>query len=173
MTNETSIAYVAGLIDGEGCIRVKKSKAYKCQGRSTPGYHASIQIKMTDKGAIEFVASVLGGWHYVQRSALRSGRPLYTWQVSDLKAETAIKVVLPYLRVKKAQAEAVLSLRQLQAEGRKHRTKIVGYRDFPNQYGTVRQVPNKSFSDEYVARCEKLFQACKRLNRVGLAALAD
>jgi hypothetical protein len=40
--SDTTLAYIAGLIDGEGYIGVKKSGAYKCQGRKTPGYHARI-----------------------------------------------------------------------------------------------------------------------------------
>jgi hypothetical protein len=170
---ETDIAYCAGIIDGEGCIRIKKSKAYRCQGRATPGYQASIQAKMTHRGAIEFLCGVLGGWHYLQKSALKSGRPLFTWQASDLKAETALRTLLPFLRVKREQAGLVLALREWQRDGAKHRTKVVGHRDFPNSHGTVRRVPNLAFSDEYVAECERLFLACKRLNRVGVAALAD
>lgn len=168
---DTDIAYVAGLMDGEGCIRIKKAKAYKCQGRVTPGYHASVQIKMVDQDAIEFACSVLGGWHYLEKSALKSGRPLFTWQVSDQKAEDALRIVLPYLRVKRKQAAKVIELRELQRDGTKHRTKVVGYRNFPNKYGTPRQVPNLSFSDEYVTQCEALFQQIKIMNRVGVAAL--
>lgn len=170
---ETDIAYCAGLVDGEGCVRIKKSKAYKCQGRATPGYHASLQAKMVDRGAIEFLANTLGGWHYTQRSALKSGRPLFTWQLTDLKAETTLRTLLPFLRVKKEQALLVLALRDLQRDNKKHRTKVIGYRNFPNKYGTPRQVPSLAFTDEYVAECERLFLACKRLNRVGLAALEE
>jgi hypothetical protein len=36
---ETDIAYIAGLIDGEGYIGIKKDKGYQCQERKTPGYH--------------------------------------------------------------------------------------------------------------------------------------
>lgn len=173
MTDPLDIAYCAGLIDGEGCIRIKKSKAYECQERKTPGYHAMIQVRMVSRSAIEFLATTLGGWHFVSRSYLESGRPFFNWQMSDKKAEAALRLVLPFLRVKDEQAKLVIALRELQSEGVKHRTKIVGYRDFPNQHGTVRRIANKSFSDEYVARCEELFLACKKLNRVGLAALED
>ena len=171
--SNTDIAYCAGLIDGEGCIRIKKSKAYRCQGRATPGYNASVQVKMVNQDAIEFLCKTFGGWHYTQQSALKSGRPFFTWQLSDLKAETTLRTLLPFLRVKRQQAEIVLALRNLQKEGSKHRTKIVGFRNFPNAYGTPRQVPNLAFSDEYVAKCEQLFLACKKLNRVGIAALND
>jgi hypothetical protein len=168
---ETDIAYVAGIVDGEGCIRIKKMRALKCQGRKTPAYHATIKIKMVDQGVVDFVASVLDGRVTCERNSLKSGRPFFACHISDKKAENAIRLILPFLRAKRRQAEKVLELRELQKGGAKHRTKVVGFRNFPNQHGTPRQVKNLSFSDEYVARCESLFQDIKVMNRVGVTAL--
>lgn len=168
--NETDLAYIAGLFDGEACIRVKKTQAYKCQDRKTPGYHASIHVHMVDEEAIKFVAETLGGWYYREKPHSAQGRPLYRYGVSDAAAERILRLLLPYLRVKRAAAENVLRLRELQADSRKHRTKITGYRNFPNKYGTPRQVANRSFSDEYVAMCEALYQRSAELNRVGIQA---
>jgi hypothetical protein len=36
-----------------------------------------------------------------------------------------------------------------------------------SEYGTARRVPNRAFSDEYVARCDRLWMDCRKLN--GLA----
>ena len=164
MTSETDLAYLAGIVDGEGYVGIKKDRGYKCQGRTTPGYHARIQIRMVDEPAIAFLSETLGGWYYKEKPHNRGGRLLYCYQASDQKAEDALRQLLPYLRVKRQNAETVLALRDLQAQGKQHRTKITGYRNFPNKYGTERQVPNLSFSDEYVARCDALYEACKALN---------
>jgi hypothetical protein len=172
MTAGERMAYVAGIVDGEGCIRVKRTQAYRCQGRKTLGYHASIQVKMVDESAIRFVAEILGGWVFRQKPSAAQGRPLWTWQMSDAAAEAALRRLLPFLRVKRAQTENVLELRALQAEGRRHRTKITGYRNFPNQYGTSRRIATKSFSDEYVARCDAFYWRSRELNKVGVAALS-
>ena len=59
MANDSDIAYIAGLIDGEGCIRIKTQKAEYRTDTQTTGYHACIQIKMVDEGAIKFVAETL------------------------------------------------------------------------------------------------------------------
>lgn len=173
MSKATDVAYVAGIIDGEGCIRVKKTKPYRCQGRATPGYDASVQVKMVDRGAVEFVCKTIGGWVYLQKSGLKSGRDQYTCQATGRQAEDGLRLVLPYLRVKRRQAELVLQLREFKKDSQKHRTKITGYRNFPNRYGTPRQIPVRVLSDDYVAECERLFLACKKLNRVGKAALED
>lgn len=166
------IAYCAGIVDGEGCIRIKKSKAYGCTGRRTPGYHASIVVRMVEVEAIDILTKTIGGWWYSSKSSLKSGRPFHCWQLSDKKAEAALRMLLPYLRVKKRQAEIVLQLRDLQKTGRQHRTKITGYQQVNGYYGGPRTWAIKCFSDEYVAKCDDLFLACKRLNRVGKEAVS-
>lgn len=165
---DTTLAYLAGLIDGEAYIGIKKAKAYACQGRKTPGYHARIQIRMVHEGAIAFLSQAFGGSYYREKSHLAKGRPLFCYQASDAIAEDVLRQVRQFLIVKKESAESVIEFRAIQSEGPKHRTKITGYRNFPNSHGTVRRVANKSFSDEYVARLEVLYLRCKTLNHVGI-----
>ena len=164
MSKQTDLAYLAGLVDGEGCIRVKKCKPQKSNGAKNPCYQAMIQVRMVDEQALEFLATVLGGWYYKEKPHSCEGKPLYCFQASCRAAEHILNQLLPYLRVKRACAQNVLALRTLQKESRKHRTKIVGKRAFPNQYGTVRFVANKRLSDEYLAMCESLYQRSKELN---------
>lgn len=164
MIDKLDLAYIAGLVDGEAYIGIKKSKAYKCQGRRTPGYHARIQIRMVDERAIQFIAKTLGGWYYKEKPSSKNGRPLFCYQASDQKAEDILRALYPYLRVKQHNAKAVLALRTLQRDGWKYRTKVLGYRNFPNQYGTARKVPNLAFSDLYVTLCDDLYNHCKSLN---------
>lgn len=165
---KVDIAYIAGLVDGEGYIGIKKAKAYKCQGRKTNGYHARIQIRMVDESAIKFIAENLGGWYYKEKPSCNNGKPLFCYQSSDKSAEGILKILLPYLKVKKDSAKTVIEFRKLQSNGKKYRTKITGYRDFPNSHGTIRKIANKSFSDEYVQKCEAFYLRCKELNRVGV-----
>ena len=161
---ETEKAYIAGITDGEAYIGIKKTKAYAAQGRKTPGYHARVQIRMVDESAIKFVAGHLGGTYYGEKPHPGTGRPLFCYQASDKKAEVFIRTILPYMRVKRATAETVLELRELQATGWLHRTKITGHRDLKHWCGKVVRVANKSFSDEYVARCEFFYLKCKKIN---------
>ncbi len=164
---KTDLAYVAGIVDGEGYIGIKKTRAYECQGRKTPGYHARIQIRMVSEEAIRFVSETLGGWYYAEKPHCAQGRPLFTFQASDESAAGILRALLPFLRVKRENAETVLALRSLQADSVKHRTKVTGYRNFPNKAGTPRKVRNLALSDEYVAECDRLYLRCKELNAVG------
>ena len=165
---EVDLAYIAGLMDGEAYVGIKKTRAYKCQGRVSPGYHARIQIRMVDEAAIRFIATILGGWYYKEKPSVAQGRPLYCYQTSDAKAEEILRLVLPYLRVKRATAETVLRLRELQGHGKEFRTKVTGYRSMPGYRGGPRIMPNLAFSDEYVTMCEQLYVQCKTLNAVGI-----
>jgi len=163
---ETDIAYIAGLVDGEGYIGIKRSNCRKdCVN---PSYQARIQIRMVDEPVIKFIAETLGGWYYKEKPSAAKGRPLFCYQASDKCAANILEILLPYLRVKKESAIAVLNLRKLQSESKKHRTKIVGYRDFPNSHGIIRKVPNLAYSDEYIESCETLWNLCKQLNKVGI-----
>jgi len=162
----TDIAYIAGLIDGEGYIGIKKTTIRKdCVN---PSYHARIQIRMVDEQAIKFITETLGGNYYKEKPSSPKGRPLYWFQAANNSAEIILKTILPYLKVKKTSAETVLNFRIIQSDSVKHRTKITGYRNFPNSHGTIRKVPNLSYSDEYIAICDEYYNACKQLNHVGI-----
>ncbi len=166
MSRKTDIAYLAGIIDGEGCIRIKRSKPYKhLTGRTNMAYHCSISVRMVDAPAIQFLRDTLGGWTWHEDSAVPGKRrDMYAWQSTDADAERILRELLPYLRVKRANADNALAFRAWQAGSRKHRTKITGYRNFPNKYGTPRQVANLSYSDEFIAGCDAFYVTACKLN---------
>lgn len=165
---KTTLAYIAGLMDGEAYIGIKKTKPHKRFGRFHPGYHACIQIRMVDEAAIKFVTETFGGTYYREKANAKKGRPLYCFRATDARAVEIIKAILPYLRVKKPSAENVLALREHQANSKRHRTKIIGYRDMPHWVGKIVRVPNLAFSDEYIAVAEAFYTRGKEINRVGI-----
>ena len=105
------LAYIAGLVDGEAYIGIKKSNS-KLNGRVNPAYHERIQIRMVDEEAIRFLSETLGGNYYKEKPNCKGGRPLYCYQASDLKASTILESLLPYLKVKRNSAFVVLELRE-------------------------------------------------------------
>ena len=166
MVSDTDIAYLAGLIDGEGYIGIKKLKP--TNRRRSPSYQARIQVRMVEEAAIAFLAETLGGSYYLESAHAANGRPLFCYQASDAKAERVLRTVLPYLRVKRENAETVIAFRKWQAGQRKHRTKVTGYRDFRHWTGKPVRIPNLALSDEYLFECERLYLRCKVLNRTGV-----
>jgi hypothetical protein len=172
VTKEACIAYCAGLIDGEGCIRIKRTEwALYRADRKTPGFHASIQVKMVNKNAVDFLAECLSGRVRLEKQQQPNRRPLYVWSITDQKAEDACILLLPYLRVKTRQAELILRLRSQQRQRSSHMTKVIGTRQFPNEHGTIRIIETKCLSDEYIAGLQTIYEESRRLNAVGDAAI--
>jgi hypothetical protein len=109
MSKQTAI-YTAGLFDGEGYMGIlqckegqKKSWGLKHDMRFFP----VVKIAMTDRPIIEWMKSSWGGWLEV-RKAHGNNRESYCW---TLKGETAlkfIKIIYPYLKVKRRHAETFL-----------------------------------------------------------------
>ena len=161
MLKETTIAYLAGIIDGEGYIGIKKT-AHK--NRVTPGFHARIQVRMIHDGAIRMLQDTFGGSIYKEKPHVDGGRPLACWQLSDAKAEYALRILLPYMVVKRENAENVLALRDLQTTSKQHRTKPNGFRRMRHWAGIEVKIQNKILSDEYVGWCDDLYEKGKRLN---------
>lgn len=156
---DVRLAYLAGIIDGEGYIGIKRMQRR---------YHARVQVGMVERQAIDLLRDTFGG--SLTLEALRGrGRDIWRWHLSGLQAEACLIALQPFLRVKRLQAEAVLALRRFQRNERSHRTKIVGERVFPNAYGTARTVPNLAHSDEYVAQLDAMYLRCRALNRRGVS----
>jgi hypothetical protein len=110
MSRQTDLAYLAGLIDGEGTIRVGRFKA--------PGIRYQVQLLLvnTDVRMIEHAQRVTGLGIVYQSKADRTGaipanwNPVHRWQVVSRQAAEAIKLVRPYLVVKAELADLVLSM---------------------------------------------------------------
>lgn len=111
MNIKEKYAYLAGIIDGEGYVGIKKTNnRTDCQN---PQYHERIQVRMIDETAISFLTEVLGGNYYKETEHSKySKKPLYCYQASDKTAASIIKKLFPYLIVKKRQANLILKLRE-------------------------------------------------------------
>ena len=104
------LAYLAGLIDGEGCIGIaKSSKQFRHDARLTIG--------MTDGEYLTALADELGiGYLYSQKRAQRPGWKRRTCLSFGATAcRILLPCVLPYLRLKRRQAELLLEYLELAA----------------------------------------------------------
>jgi hypothetical protein len=100
------LAYAAGIIDGEGCLRIVKSNPYR-QDMINPHYSVSIQVGMKVRVAVDLLMKLFGGSIYIERTP---HGPLYRWRInSKRQVIVALKKLLPYLLVKKEEAEYLLS----------------------------------------------------------------
>jgi len=106
--NKTKYAYAAGLLDGEGCIRI--GKRLPRNGRST-AYNLNVQISQKDGKMIDWLYGNFGGVVYLQRKH-NDTTWIYVWIVTDIKAFDFLKKVLPFMIYKKPQAELAIRFQQ-------------------------------------------------------------
>jgi hypothetical protein len=89
------LAYLAGIIDGEGCISIFFSRNR---------HVLQVSCKMTDTQAIDLLHEAFGGGR--SKTPKRKGENFDTWSwtVSNKSANDCLDQLFPYLRVKKYQA---------------------------------------------------------------------
>ena len=98
--SDTDVAYLAGLIDGEGSVYVMKHR--------DKTFYPAISIIMTHEGVIAWVASRFGLQY--SRSSARQENWADQWAVRlhGVRVQNLCRRMLPYLKVKRRQAELLL-----------------------------------------------------------------
>lgn len=141
MTTNETLAYLAGLIDGECCIGAYNVR----QKSSTKSPYAQITITtcMVTPFAVKLLQAVFGG---TIKAMTKTGnrRQTFHWCVRNREAESCLRAVLPFLREKREQAEVALSLAELR-RSRGHTLQL---------------------TDEEIADREQYVQMLKNLKRV-------
>ena len=114
----TDLAYVAGIIDGEGCIDIT--------ARNRPGHRYTdmalrVTVVSTDLWLCQMLRFGFGG-NVNQRLVRETSRlPQWDWRIERGKARDFLTLILPYLHLKKPQAE--LGIQFQNAKGRSTRGK--------------------------------------------------
>lgn len=97
-------SYVAGIVDGEGCIRIVKCKENR-YGNNLYHYRLAVYVTQKDYRIPLLLLKNYGGSFYVHPNYVRRGEKLYRWYLYSQKAKHFLEVILPYLVLKKEQAE--------------------------------------------------------------------
>jgi hypothetical protein len=97
-------AYIAGVVDGEGCIRIGKFPTKRTPHGAQ--YRVIVEITMCEKETIEFVAQATQ--RSIQIRILPSGKTAYKIVWYNSNANALLESILPFLRGKRTQAEACI-----------------------------------------------------------------
>jgi len=104
---ESEIAYIAGFVDGEGSIL----KANNGRGRQ----YVRTQIYNSDFEVLKWIRSKTGyGWlcekksRYDERFKVKNTKPVHMLGFSSAQSRHLIRLLLPYLRVKKQKAVEIM-----------------------------------------------------------------
>lgn len=117
----TDAAYLAGLIDGEGYVGLVR---FGKRASGEVAIYPRLTIAMTDKAIVNWVDVLTGyiGTRGVLDRHNPKHRPAYQWHANGKAAEAVLAQVLPYMRVKRRQALALL--RFVAAETPKQRASV-------------------------------------------------
>lgn len=154
-----ALAYLAGVIDSDGTIGIKKNtyavRVIKDSAQAT--YSERIHIRQVTREALDLLAKTFGGNVTTEHPSALRGKMLYKWGVTDLRAIEVLNALLPFLRIKKRQALNCLALRKL-----KNKSKIAR---LAKGRGHVGSAPRpKSLSDAM----QLIYEKAKGLNHVGI-----
>jgi hypothetical protein len=101
--DKTDIAWAAGFFDGEGCIRINKTKNQ---------YILQIFVRQVDPKPIYKFQGVfsVGAINYREKSVdtNENARPIYTWSTAAGTAVQVLKLMYPYLISKNEQADLAI-----------------------------------------------------------------
>jgi intein/homing endonuclease len=109
---EANWAYLAGLIDGEGCFTIGQRKG-------TRHYHGKLVIGMGGDSLPEIRKRFNGiGTLYFRRPQRAGWKGTWVWSLCKSVLAPILPHLIPHLITKKAQAEAVLELYSKQSHAR-------------------------------------------------------
>ena len=102
------LAYLAGIIDGEGCIGVYRS-GWRYAGRRTPRHALTLKVTNTDPRMLLWIMERFGGTVRPTGEKRPRHRESWVWQMGSARMAANILVaVFPYLVIKREQAVLAL-----------------------------------------------------------------
>lgn len=113
ITYEENLAYLAGLLDGEGCVRIgKDQRKNKLHRRKNPSYFLDVRIEMVNAYFLKDYAKKFGGCIYQRKRIGKHGESVM-WLLYGKKASEFLSLVLPYLNVKKEEAKKAIEFQSM------------------------------------------------------------
>lgn len=107
MLTDIELGYLAGIIDGEGCINM--ATARRNSGKTDT--FARVAVEMTDPQVIEWLANLFGGYVIRARDRGVGRKPTYRWQLTkSADILSFCRMIEPHLKVKGPQARKVIEL---------------------------------------------------------------
>ena len=149
--------YIAGFLDGEGWIGLQKNPIRADKWAYTY-YFVRVGVSNTNKEILEWLQAITGkGYIRVNKSNLKlpNRKPCWMWDLSGTDAVELIKLVHPYLKVKKKVVESILEFRQMIDSQKKERM-------------TSKRKYKQPVSEEFNKKREELYLNVRKLNKRGL-----
>jgi hypothetical protein len=114
ITNQTEVekAYLAGIIDGEGCIYIGNFSANKKTNQCY--FHTLITVTSTDESLITWLKEKFGGFirQYTKNQMAKNCKKIpYTWNLTGKAIDHVCDSVFDYIVIKKEQIKIMKQMR--------------------------------------------------------------
>ena len=109
VVRESDIIYIAGLFDGEGSIQYKQYMRKKPHNKKPyPNWSIRMEIAMTDKEVIQWVAETLDCGTWGERKVQKGRKRQWRWRCGFRDAFFVAKLLWPYAKVKLHKIEQII-----------------------------------------------------------------
>lgn len=113
------LAYLAGIVDGEGCLTIYKVAPAKYNRFQNPQYRSTLKIANTNVALMDWLNKEFSNMNSGHKQHLRSifkknsthERWIYEWEVQGYRLVDILTQIQPYLVLKKRQCEVLLAFR--------------------------------------------------------------
>lgn len=100
-SKEEAMAYIAGILDGEGAIFISRDLFSK----KNPVHRVGIRIGMIERAALQFIYDKINLGSLIKEKSYKNQRPIHRWLLTSYdEIKEFLNLMLPYLIVKKEQA---------------------------------------------------------------------
>lgn len=123
--SQTEVAYIAGLLDGEGTVAIFRQRTQNRRGGIWIGYSVHVNIANTNTEMLDWVAQRVGGKVYQRAKENYQNRPwkaVWYWHLYGHNATSFLRLVQPYVIAKRQQVALALEFLAL---GRNHAAPVV------------------------------------------------
>jgi len=111
--NDTDVAYIAGLFDGEGCVSYKQYMRKRPHNKKPyPTWQIRLEIAMTDKSILIWVNEMLGvgtvGEKKYKTKYTKGWKKQWRWRCSHRDAFKVCCLLFPYAHVKLGEIQKII-----------------------------------------------------------------
>lgn len=161
---QTDIAYIAGVMDSDGYFTIRKSTYHKriIKDSKNAHYFEKCGIKQVQPYAVQFIHKHFGGYYSIEKPNCKNGKPLYSVQLTNKIANKFIIIILPYLHIKRKQAQILIKLRKSISKGKTKK----GFSYRKNRWGKITKFITYSVSEKEIKYKENLITQVKSLNDI-------
>lgn len=108
------LAWAAGFIDGEGCIRVYRTNRPRRTYGSRATYQVALEATNRDIHPLIDLRQMFGGYIFADKARPPRAAKKYRWRCVDSMTQTALEAMSPYFRIKGPQARLAMAFRKIQ-----------------------------------------------------------